>query len=498
LLVSKILEVNSERVSTGVGGLDDILGGGLPKSRLYLVQGQPGVGKTTLALQFLLEGVKAGEKVLYITLSETEEEVNEVATSHGWSLRGIDLFDLSAMEEALDPEYDNTVFHPSEVELGETTKTLLSIVDRVQPTRAVFDSLSEMRLLARDPLRYRRQILSLKHYFAGKNCTVLLLDDLTSDPRDLQLQSIAHGVILIEQIPIIYGVDRRRVRIQKLRGSSFRSGYHDAGIETGGLRIYPRLVAAEHRHGIAEGVISSGIPSLDELMGGGLDRGVSTLLLGPAGSGKSTISIQYAMSAAQRGESALIYSFEESPRTLYKRSLAMGMDLKKYVDEGFIRIQHIDPAELTPGQFVHTVRKDVTRGNVSIVVIDSLNGYLNAMPEEKFLVLQLHELLSFLGQMGITTLIVVAQHGMLGAAMATPVDVSYLADTVLLFRFYEFEGNIRRAISVVKRRGGEHDSAIRELRFMGKEGIFVGDALHNLRGVLTGVPVRELTVQTAG
>ena len=484
------------KVSTGIVGLDDVLGGGLPENRLYLIQGQPGVGKTTLALQFLLEGVRDGEKVLYITLSETKEELQEVATSHGWSLEGISLFDLSAMEYSLDPQADNSVFHPAEVELGETTKALLDLVDKIQPKRAVFDSLSEMRLLARDALRYRRQILALKHYFAGKNCTVLLLDDQTSEPGDLQLQSIAHGVVLMEQVPLSYGVDRRRIRVQKLRGTSFRSGYHDCGIERGGLLIFPRLVAAEHRHRIDEAVIGSGVKSLDSLLGGGMDRGVSTLLLGPAGSGKSTVAIQYAIAAAQRGEVALLYSFEESPRTLYKRSKAIGMDVEKYVKEGLIKIQHIDPAELSPGQFVHHVRRETQTGKVSLVVIDSLNGYLNAMPEEKFLVLQLHELLSYLGQQGITTLLVVAQHGMLGSNMGTPVDVSYLADTVLLFRFYEHEGRIKRALSVVKRRGGEHDISIRELQFKGMDGIYVGEPLHHLRGVLTGVPVRETAPST--
>lgn len=487
----------AEKTPTGVEGLDDVLGGGLPVNRLYLVQGQPGVGKTTLALQFLLEGVRAGEPVLYITLSETREELEQVAHSHGWSLDGISLFELSAMEDSLKLDADNSVFHPSEVELGETTRSLLSLIDRVQPTRAVFDSLSEMRLLAREPLRYRRQILALKQYFAGKKCTVLLLDDQTSDPSDLQLQSIAHGVILMEQVPSTYGIDRRRVRIQKLRGSPFRSGYHDAGIEAGGLRVYPRLIAAEHRHFVHEEVISSGVDSLDDMTGGGLDRGVSTLMLGPAGSGKSTLAIRYAVSAAERGERALLYSFEETPRTIYKRSSAMGMDLRRYVDSGQIKIQHIDPAELTPGELVHQVRRDIESGDVAVVVIDSLNGYLNAMPEQNFLVLQLHELLSFLGQMGITTILVVAQHGMLGMTMGTPLDVSYLADTVLLFRFYELQGSIKRAISVVKRRGGSHDDSIRELRFKGEEGIEVGGPLQQLRGVLTGVPVREQTAEAA-
>lgn len=479
--------------STGVAGLDDVLGGGLPVNRLYLLQGDPGVGKTTLALQFLLEGVKEGERVLYITLSETKAELQEVADSHGWSLDGIELYELSAVERMLSAEAHNSVFHPAEVELSETTQALLDLIDRVRPSRAVFDSLSEMRLLARDPLRYRRQILSLKQYFAGRNCTVLLLDDRTSEPGDLQLQSISHGVILLEQMPNTYGVDRRRLRIQKLRGVSFRSGYHDVIMQTGGISVYPRLIAAEHRHPVQEAMVPSGVKSLDEMFGGGLDRGVSTLLMGPAGSGKSTIAVRYAVAAAERGEKAALYSFEESPRTLYARTAALGIDLARYVDAGLVKVQHIDPAELTPGEFIHQVREDVQSGEVTVVVVDSLNGYLNAMPEERFLILQLHELLNFLGQSGVSSILVVAQHGMVQSTMAAPLDVSYLADTVILFRLFEREGRLRQAISVVKRRAGAHDRSIRELHLGGENGIEVGPPLHHLRGILTGVPVAEQT-----
>jgi circadian clock protein KaiC len=477
------------RIPTGVGGLDDVLSGGLPPNRLYLVQGEPGVGKTTLALQFLLEGVRQGERVLYITLSETREEVEQVCRSHGWSLDGIDLYDLSNVENYLADSSSNTVFYPSEVELNETTRSLLALVEQVHPTRAVFDSLSEMRLLASEPLRYRRQILALKQYFAGKNCTVLLLDDRTSDPTDLHLQSIAHGVILLEQSSSTYGVDRRRMRIQKLRGVNFRSGFHDVGMMTGGIQVYPRLIASEHRHDVPESQISSGIQSLDLLSGGGLDRGVSNLFLGPAGSGKSTIATLFARAAAERGEKAVLYLFEETPRTLYKRSRALGIDLEGLVGSGKIKVQHIDPAELSPGEFVQQVRDDIASGEVSLVVVDSLNGYLNAMPDDGYLVLQLHELLMYLGQQGVTSILVVAQHGMMGAGMSAPFDVSYLADTVLLFRFFEHAGRIRRAVSILKRRGGEHDQAIRELIFSSREGVEVGQSLEHLRGVLTGVPV---------
>ncbi len=482
-------EVNKARAATGIAGLDDVLGGGLPTNRLYLVQGDPGAGKTTLALQFLLNGRDKGERVLYITLSETREELEATAVSHGWSLEGVDLYELSAMEKYLTADSDNTVFHPADVELGETTTALLELIDQVKPSRAVFDSLSEMRLLARDALRYRRQILSLKQYFTGRSCTVLLLDYRTSEVGDLQLQSISHGVLLLEQIAGSFGVDRRRIRIQKLRGQPFRSGYHDMAMTTGGLCVYPRLVASEHRHGVQEGYLKSGLTSLDDLMGGGIDRGVSALFVGPAGSGKSSVAVRYAVSAAERGERAVIYSFEESPRTLYKRSRALGMDLRSHVEEGRVKVQHIDTAELSPGEFVHQVREDVESGEVTVVVIDSLNGYLNAMPEERFLILQLHELLSFLGQKSVTTILVVAQHGMLGPNMEAPVDVSYIADTVLLFRFYEKEGRLNQAFSVVKRRGGEHDRTIRSLRLGGTDGIEVGSPLGHLQGVLTGVPM---------
>jgi circadian clock protein KaiC len=481
--------MRGERAATGVPGLDDVLGGGLPRDRLYLVQGQPGVGKTTLGLQFLMEGVRSGEPVLYITLSETRIELEEVAASHGWNLDGISLFELSSMEADVSLSLDNTVFHPAEVELEETTRSLLKMVDKVHPRRVVFDSLSEMRLLARDSLRYRRQILALKQHFAGRGCTVLLLDDTTSDPGDMHLQSIAHGVVILEQHSPGFGTDRRTLKVQKLRGVAFRSGFHDADMGTGGLRVFPRLVAMEHRHEVEERIVSSGVQSLDEILGGGLDRGASVLFLGPAGSGKSSISVLYATAAAKRGEKAVIYSFEESPRTLYKRSRALGIDLEQQIEAGRIKVQHIDPAELSPGQFAQLVQDDVRSGEISVVVIDSLNGYMNAMPEERFLLLQLHELLMFLGQKGVTSLLVVAMHGMIGS-MAAPVDVSYLADTVVLFRFFEFEGRLKRAISTIKRRGGSHDEGIRELIFDSDKGqIYVGRPLDHLRGVLTGTPV---------
>lgn len=478
-------------LSSGIPGLDDVLAGGLPARRLYLIQGDPGVGKTTLALQFLLEGAAQGETVLYVTLSETREELEAVASSHGWSLDKISLYELSAVEDFLDPESAQTVYRSADVELSETTAKLLKLVDDLKPTRAVFDSLSELRLLARDPLRYRRQILSLKQYFAGTQCTVLLLDDRSTHESDLQLQSIAHGVLTMEQTPPAYGIDRRRLRVQKLRGVKFRSGYHDFNLTTGGLVVFPRLIAAEHRQYTERGTASSGIGGLDKLMGGGLDRGVSSLFVGPAGVGKSTVAVQFAVAAAERGERSAIYTFEESPRTLFARSTALGQQIEKYVEDGLILLKQIDPAELTPGEFSHLVREDVESRDVKVVVIDSLNGYLNAMPEDRFLVLQLHELLAYLGQKGVATVLVMAQHGMVGSTMAAPIDVSYLADTVLLFRFYEHAGHIHQALSVVKRRGGEHERTIRELSVGEREGVAIGPALEQFRGVLTGVPVPQ-------
>jgi len=484
------MKSNLERASTGIAGLDDVLMGGLPTNRLYLVQGSPGVGKTTMAMQFLREGVKQGEPVLYITLSETREELEQVAESHGWTLDGINLHELSSMEEYLRLDAENSVFHPSEVELSETTKALLALVERVNPRRVVFDSLSEMRLLARDPLRYRRQILALKQFFVGRGCTVMLLDDLSADVSDTHLESITHGVIYLEQSSNLYGGDRRRLRVQKLRSVNFRSGFHDMSMEKGGLIVYPRLVASEHRRKVEEAILSSGIPELDEMLGGGIDLGVSTLLMGPAGSGKSTLSTKFAVTMADMGHRVAMYLFEESPRTLYKRSEVLGMDLRGHVDAGRVSVSYIDPAELSPGEFMHKVRTETQDQCAKIVIIDSLNGYLNAMPEERFLILQLHELLAYLGQMSVSTFLVVAQHGMLGTNANAPVDVSYLADTVLLFRLYEHRGRLKQAISILKRRGGEHDRSIREL-LLENGAIKVGKSLEGLRGVMTGVPIQE-------
>ena len=475
------------RCRTGVPGLDDILNGGLLPRRLYLIEGTPGAGKTTISIEFLREGVRLGERCLYITLSESREELLAGAASHGWSMDGIEIFELIADEQELDGEQEITMYHPAEVELTETMRKVLAVVARVNPVRVVFDSLSELRLLAQSSLRYRRQILALKQFFTGRKTTVLLLDDMTADVSDLQLQSIAHGVITLEQLAPLYGAARRRLRIVKFRGTSYRGGYHDFSIEPEGVIVYPRLIAAEHGTAFERQHIESGVTALDALLGGGPDRGTSTLLMGPAGSGKSTIAVQYAVAAAHRGEHAAIFAFDESIATLETRASALGIELREGLKGGEVQVQQVDPAELSPGEFTHMVREAVERDGARVIVIDSLNGYLHAMPDEHFLIAQLHELLTYLGRQGVTTLMVVAQQGIVGTNMTSPVDTSYLADSVILFRYYEYAGKVKKAISVVKKRSGAHEESIRELRF-DQAGIHLSEPLIQLRGILTGVP----------
>jgi circadian clock protein KaiC len=474
------------RLTTGIGGLDNILEGGLPSGHLYLIEGDPGTGKTTLALQFLLSGASEGESVLYVTLSESEKELNAVAGTHGWSLDKVQIFELLPDEETLRPERQYTVFHPAEVELGDTTKAIVSKVEEINPKRVVIDSLSELRMLAQDALRYRRQILAFKQYFSGKECTVLLLDDRTNTDSDLQLQSIAHGVLALENLPRDYGVKRRRLEVLKLRGSSFREGFHDYGIKKGGLSIYPRLVASEHKTKFAREHISSGIKELDALVGGGIDRGTSTLIMGPAGAGKSTIAAKYAFAAMERGESAAVYLFDEGIRTYLSRLQSLGFDAEPFLENGRFLLYQVDVAELSPGEFANRVRQVVERDGARVVIIDSLNGFMNAMPGEKYLPMQLHELTTFLNQKGVASFMVLAQHGLIGREMQNPVDVSYLADSVLLLRFFEAKGEVRQAISMIKKRSGHHERSIRELRL--HRGIIVGDPLFDFKGVLTGVP----------
>ena len=484
------LDEDQPLVATGIEGLDTILGGGFTADRMYLIEGDPGSGKTTLALRFLLEGVRLGEPVLYVTLSETKRELHGVARSHGWSLAGINMLELIASEDSLTPDEQLTMFHPSEVELSETTRAVLSEVERTKPRRVVFDSLSEMRLLAQNPLRYRRQILALKQFFIGRHCTVLLLDDRTSEAGDLQLQSIAHGVLSLEQLAPEYGAERRRLRVIKMRGMRYRGGHHDFTIVPGGLNVFPRLVAADHHQIYSRSAIESGVPALDALLGGGLDRGTSTLLMGPAGSGKTTLATQYAVAAAQRGERAAIFTFDETLATLIVRSESVNLPVREQIAAGRLMIQQIDPAELSPGEFVCVVQQAVEQPDgdgARIVVIDSLNGYLNAMPEEQFLTIQLHELLTYLAQQGVVTILIVAQHGLVGSSMSAPVDASYLADSVVMLRYFEAAGRVKKAISVMKKRSGPHEDAIREIR-MSPDGIHVGEALEQFQGILTGVP----------
>lgn len=479
---------SKQRLKTGVSGLDHILNQGLLPDRLYLIAGDPGAGKTTLGLQFLIEGARNGEKCLYVALSETKEELIAGAESHGWSLEGIDILELTASENDLLADAHVTMYNPSELELGETTKSVLDAFRRIQPHRVVFDSLSELRLLAQGSLRYRRQILALKQFFTGKNCTVLLLDDGTSEAEDLQLQSIAHGVIILEQLSPLYGAERRRLRVLKFRGSSYRGGFHDFVITEGGISVFPRLISAEHGEDFARTPISSGVRELDTLLGGGPDRGTSTLLIGPAGSGKSTVAVQYAVAAAQRGDHAAIFAFDESVATLRARTAGLGIALRDCLDAGTVKIQQVDPVELSPGEFVHRVRLSVDQDHAKVIVIDSLNGYLNSMPEERFLTAQLHELLSYLGRCGVTAIMVVAQAGLMGANMQTPVDTSYLADSVVMFRYFEAEGRVKKAVSVIKKRSGRHEDSIREI-YLSEKGISLSEPLTAYRGVLSGVPI---------
>ncbi|HKO19059.1 MAG TPA: ATPase domain-containing protein [Acidobacteriaceae bacterium] len=482
--------VQKDICHTGLEGLDAIIGGGLPSNCFYLVQGDPGSGKTTLALQFLFEGRRRGETALYITLSETRDELERVAASHGWSLEGIPLIEFSAIESLLKPESQTTVFHASELELGLVSQLLRDEIGKHRPQRLVFDSLSEFRLLAETPLRYRRQLLSLKQELAKQGSTVLLLDDKMDSSRmgaDPHVLSLTHGVIEMEQLSPDYGKSRRRLRVMKMRGVRFSEGYHDYIIERGGIRVFPRLVAAEHHVDFKTEAVSSGCPPFDELLGGGLDRGTTTLIMGPAGTGKSTLALQFACSMAERGERSLLFTFDETRNTMLARADALSLGLREHLRTGLIEVQQVDPAEISPGEFTGRIQAGVEQG-ATTVVIDTLNGYLNAMPGEQYLANQLHEVSAYLNQQGVVTIFTLAQHGIV-AALDAPVDLSYLADTVVSLRYFEAAGAMKKAISVIKKRSGRHEQTIREFALETGSGIRIGEPLRDFQGVLSGVPV---------
>jgi circadian clock protein KaiC len=476
-------------LSTGVPGLDQVLTGGLTSDRLYLVEGEPGTGKTTLALQFLNEGARQGESVLYITLAETNVELRSVASSHGWGMEGIHIEEILPNEDVLDPDQQYTIFHPSEIELGTTTQRILAAIEKYKPRRVVLDSLSELQLLAESPLRYRRQVLALKQYLTSRNCTTIFLDDRTALSTDLQVRSVAHAVMTLELADQAYGAERRRLRVVKYRGIAFHGGAHDYKIIKGGLEVYPRLVAAGSRVVSERRQLSSGLAALDALIGGGLEEGMSTLISGPPGTGKSSLAAQFVHAASERGEASAMFLFEEARNNMLNRCSNLGMDLSGAIDKGLLTIQQIDPAELAPGQFSQAVMKAVERG-ARIVVIDSLNGYLNAVPDERFLTIYLHELLTYLGQRGVVSIIVGVQQGMIGTGMTTSVDASYIADNVIMLRYFEAAGEVRQAISVFKKRGSAHERTIRRFQ-ISTGGIRVGPVLKDFHGILTGVPTYD-------
>ncbi|MDO9428023.1 MAG: ATPase domain-containing protein [Methylobacterium sp.] len=474
-------------IPTGVPGLDQILNGGYAAQRAHLIEGRPGAGKTTLSLQFLMDGVKLGERVLYITLSESRRELLSVAERHGWNLDGIDIYELVPPELSLDAELQQSLVHSSDLELGETLQMALAEIERVRPSRVVFDSLSDIRLLSQGALRYRRQVLALKSYFLINNATVLMLDDLSAD--DVNLHSLSHAVIRLEQVIPGYGAARRRLHVIKMRGTKYHGGFHDFTILKGGLRVHPRLVAAGRHASFSDESVASNVPELDSVLGGGLDRGTTTLVMGPSGAGKSTLALSFLVAALERNEHALVLSFDETIGILLRRAAGVGMNLTGHVEAGRLRIEQIDPADVSPGDFAARIRDAVEEDGARIVVIDSLTGYMSAMTGEPALVLQMHELVTYLNQQGVVTLLILAQHGMVGR-MESPVDLTYVSDTVVMLRFFEASGRVRRALSVLKKRTGLHEDTIREFR-IDRKGLRVGEALTGFHGVLTGVPTYD-------
>jgi len=477
---------NVQRARTGVAGLDEILGGGLPTNHIYLIDGEPGAGKTTLGLQFLIEGARQGERGLYVTLSESRRELLAVAEAHGWSLDGIDIFELTT-DGTMAVEESYTIFHPAEVELQQTVERVLKSIEERSPKRVVFDSLSEMRLLAREALRFRRQILALKQFFDARECTTLLLDDKTAPDNDLQLHSIVHGVILLEHLALEYGSERRRLQVTKVRGIVFRGGYHDFRIVQGGLRVFPRVLQEPERVQPRHDRLLTGSQPLDNLLGGGITCGTSVLITGAAGTGKSILCTQFAQQELSEGGKVLFYLFDERMSTFHLRSDALGMSLESDRDSGQLILRQVEPTELSPGEFANQVVEAVQKDNISLLIIDSINGYMQSMPEERLLPIQIHELLSFLANNGVTCVMTLVQHGIFGNPVGEAADVSYLADTVILLRYFEVAGSVRQAISVVKKRSGNHERMIRECKVQ-KGGLFVGEPLREFQGVLTGVP----------
>jgi circadian clock protein KaiC len=483
-------ETFPERVPTGIRGLDEVLGGGLPTGHIYLVEGESGAGKSTIGLHFVLEGRRRGERTLWITMSETERELHDAARSHGWQLNGIDILNLVVSQEVLKSEEKYSFFSPADVEFNDTTRAIVAAVERIKPSRVVFDPFSDIRHLVRDTLRYRRQILALRDFFAEQKCTVLLMQEMTRGMSgDIQAEALTHGYMTLHQDSPEYGGQRRRLRVHKMRGIPFRDGYHDFAIHTGGIRVYPRLIAAEHFDDLPEEGVLSGKPRIDDMLGGGIDRGSSLLIMGAAGVGKSTLASQYVAAAAERGEKVGLFIFDETLRTFRARSEKLGLQMGKYFDQGLVLPRQIDTAEFSPGQFSHLVMDSVEQDGAQLVVIDSLSGYLSAMPEERFLATHIHELLTFLSYRNVLTILTLAQHGVVGERVQSPVDLSYLADTVLLLRYFEAFGMVKRALSVVKKRSGPHEVLIREMQVGPPEGIQIGEPLVQFQGVLTGRPI---------